>query len=161
MYMLWQSLWYWSCEKMIHAYASIWRCSMHDIIIEIREKNMCARSSPWNKHTRVEMETIVSHYTENIWKVKKGSGGASPPPPPPPEANIIKTRQIKWKFLLFDESDLFGSPEPLGWQGELIVYHSSRRPSVCTSVRRSQFQTSFSLKPMNRSKPNFTWSLLG
>ena len=56
----------WSCEKMIHAYASIWRCLMHDIIIEIREKNMCARSSPWNKHTRVEMETIVSHYTENI-----------------------------------------------------------------------------------------------
>ena len=28
----------WSCEKMIHAYASIWRCLMHDIIIEIREK---------------------------------------------------------------------------------------------------------------------------
>ena len=25
-------------EKMIHAYASIWRCLMHDIIIEIREK---------------------------------------------------------------------------------------------------------------------------
>ena len=23
---------------MIHAYASIWRCLMHDIIIEIREK---------------------------------------------------------------------------------------------------------------------------
>ena len=23
---------------MIHAYASIWRCVMHDIIIEIREK---------------------------------------------------------------------------------------------------------------------------
>ena len=30
-----------SCEKMIHAYASIRRCLMHDIIIEIREK-VCA-----------------------------------------------------------------------------------------------------------------------
>ena len=28
----------WNYEKMIHAYASIWRCLMHDIIIEIREK---------------------------------------------------------------------------------------------------------------------------
>ena len=28
----------WSCEKMIHAYASIWRRLMHDIIIKIREK---------------------------------------------------------------------------------------------------------------------------
>ena len=28
----------WSCEKMIHAYASIWWCLMHDIIIEIRKK---------------------------------------------------------------------------------------------------------------------------
>ena len=38
MYIYGKSLWYWSCEKMIHAYASIWWCSMHDIIIEIREK---------------------------------------------------------------------------------------------------------------------------
>ena len=28
----------WSCDKMIHAYESIWRCLMHDIIIEIREE---------------------------------------------------------------------------------------------------------------------------
>ena len=28
----------WSCEKLIHAYASIWRCLIHDVIIEIREK---------------------------------------------------------------------------------------------------------------------------
>ena len=28
----------WSCEKMIHAYAFIWRCLMHDKIIEIREQ---------------------------------------------------------------------------------------------------------------------------
>ena len=64
-------------------------------------------SSPWNKHTRVEMKTIVSHYTENIWKVKRGSGCASPPPPPPPEASRMKRSQIKWKLLLFDESDFF------------------------------------------------------
>ena len=31
----------WSCEKMINAYASKWRCLMHDIIIEIRKKHVC------------------------------------------------------------------------------------------------------------------------
>ena len=46
---------------MKHAYASIWRCLMHDIIIEIREK-ACVHVHL----TRVEMETIGSHYTENI-----------------------------------------------------------------------------------------------
>ena len=50
--------------------------------------------------------------------------------------------------------------------GELIGYSWSgvrpssvvRRPS---SVRRKQFQTSSSPKPLGRSKPNFMWSLLG
>ena len=49
---------------MINAYASIWWCLMHDIIIEIREK----------KHVRTfhhleistQEETFASHYTENI-----------------------------------------------------------------------------------------------
>ena len=45
------------------------------------------------------METSVSHYTENIRKVKRGSGGASPP-----EANGMKRSQIKLNLLLFDES---------------------------------------------------------
>ena len=59
--------------------------------------------------------------------------------------------------------DIFSSPEPLGSQGELIVYQSSRRPSVRPSSvrRRKQFQTSSSPKPLGRSKPNFMWSLLG
>ena len=48
---------------MIHAYASI--CLMHDIIMEIREK-ACVHVHLKNKHTRVEMESIVSLYTENI-----------------------------------------------------------------------------------------------
>ena len=42
-------------------------------------------------------------------------------------------------------SAIFSSPEPLGSQGELIVYPSSRRPSV---RRRKQFQTSSSPKPL-------------
>ena len=43
--------------------------------------------------------------------------------------------------------------------GELIGYPCSgvRRPSV----RHPQFQTSSSPKPLDRSKPNFMWSLLG
>ena len=48
------------------------------------------------------MESIVSHYTKNIWKVKWGSGGASPP-----DANGMKRSRMKWKLLLFDESDFF------------------------------------------------------
>ena len=45
--------------------------------------------------------------------------------------------------------------------GELIGYSwSGVRPSA-SSVRRKQFQTSSSPKPLGRSKPNFMWSLLG
>ena len=51
------------------------------------------------------------------------------------------------------------SPEPLGSQGELIVYPCSGiRPSssvVHLSVVRPQFQTSSPLKPLGQSKPNF------
>ena len=56
---------------------------------------------------------------------------------------------------------LFSSPEPLGSQGELIVYQWSgvRRPSVVVVVHNAQ--TSSSRKPLGRSKPNFMWSLLG
>ena len=60
---------------------------------------------------------------------------------------------------------IFSSPEPLGSQGELIVYPLSRRPSVVrpSSVRPSvhHFQRSSPLKPLGQSKPNFMWSLLG
>ena len=41
----------------------------------VREK-ACVHVHLENKHTRVDMETIVSLYTENICKVKRGSGGA-------------------------------------------------------------------------------------
>ena len=60
---------------------------------------------------------------------------------------------------------VISSPELLGSQGELIVYPSSRRPSVvcpsvvCPSVHH--FQRSSSLKLLGQSKPNFMWSLLG
>ena len=80
---------------MIHAYASIWWCLMHDIIIEIREK-ICVHNHLENKHTRVEMETIVSLYTENILKVKRGFGaGASPPPPPRSQRNEKKSNKME------------------------------------------------------------------
>ena len=48
---------------MINAYASIWQCLMHDIIIEIREK-ACVHGH----HLKISTleETFVSHYTENI-----------------------------------------------------------------------------------------------
>ena len=47
------------------------------------------------------------------------------------------------------------SPEPLGSQGELIVYPSSRRLSAV-----HHFQRSSSLKPLGQSEPNFMWSIL-
>ena len=56
---------------------------------------------------------------------------------------------------------IFSSPEPLGSQGELIVYALSRRPS---SVRPSvvhNAQTSSPQKLLGRSKPNFCGASLG
>ena len=73
---------------------------MHDIIIEIREKT-CVHVHLKNKHTRVEMETIVSLYRDYM-KCEEGVWGASPP-----EANGMKRSQTKWKLLLFDKSDFF------------------------------------------------------
>ena len=52
------------------------------------------------------------------------------------------------------------SPEPKAhrWAYRIPMV---RRPSVVRpSVRRSQFQTSSSPKPLGQSKPNFMWSLL-
>ena len=61
-------------------------------------------------------------------------------------------------FLLLLLIIIISSPEPLGSQGELIVYPCSGvRPS--SSVVRPQFQPSSPLKPLGQSKPNFMWSL--
>ena len=48
---------------MINTYASIWRCFMYDIIIEIREK-----ACVYVHHLEISTqdETFVSHSTENI-----------------------------------------------------------------------------------------------
>ena len=49
---------------MINAYACIWRCLMHDIIIEVREK-ACVHFFHYLEIS-IQEETFVSHYTENI-----------------------------------------------------------------------------------------------
>ena len=54
---------------------------------------------------------------------------------------------------------IFSSPEPSGSQGELIVYPCSGIWRRCRR-RRQQFLTSFPLKPLSQSKPNFMRSLL-
>ena len=60
---------------------------------------------------------------------------------------------------------IISSPEPLGSQGELIVYPSSWRPSVRrrrpSSVVVHNAQRSSSPKPLGRSKPNFMKTILG
>ena len=71
----------WICEKMINAYASIWRCLMHDIIIEIREK-ACAHVHHLEISTQEETLIFVSHYTENIMKGEEGVWGALAPQKP-------------------------------------------------------------------------------
>ena len=48
---------------MINAYASIWRCLMYDIIIEIRGK---AFVHVHQLEISTQEETFVSHYSENI-----------------------------------------------------------------------------------------------
>ena len=52
---------------------------------------------------------------------------------------------------------IFSSPELLGSQGELIVYPSSRRPSVV----RPPFSKIFSSETAWPIKAKFMWSLLG
>ena len=77
----------------------------------------------------------------------------------PAYAIVIGWNQAKLKLYIALHC-LFSSPEPLGSQGELIVYPSSRRPSV---VRPSvvhplyvhHFQRSSPLKPLGQSKQNF------
>ena len=69
----------------------------------------------------------------------------------------VKTWSRGFKIMIIAKIvKIISSPEPLGSQGELIVYPSSWRPSV---VRR--FQRSSSLKPLGQSKSKFMWSILG
>ena len=63
---------------------------------------------------------------------------------------------VHFKLNYVTPFTVFSSPEPLGSQGKLIVYPSSRRPSVV-----HHFQRSSPPKPLGQSKPNFMWSLLG
>ena len=68
---------------------------------------------------------------------------------------------LKKSFLF---AFIFSSPVRL--IGELIVYHWSGVRRTSLSVRRRpsvvhNAQTSYSPKPLGRSKPNFMWSLLG
>ena len=46
---------------------------------------------------------------------------------------ILKLGMYYWGLKLYKPIILVSSPEPLGSQGELIVYPSSRRPSVVVS----------------------------
>ena len=90
---------------MKNAYASIWRCLMYDTIIEIRGKACVHVHHP---EISTQEETFVSHLYREYMKGEEGvwGGGASPP-----EANRMKGSQIKWKLLLFNESDFFISFE--------------------------------------------------
>ena len=50
---------------MINAYASTWRCLMHDMIREIREK-ACVHVHDLEIST--QEETFVSHYIQRIYE---------------------------------------------------------------------------------------------
>ena len=71
---------------------------------------------------------------------------------------IVILKLLKSQYIALVCSYIVSSPEPLGSQGELIVYPCS---GVRPSSVRPQFQTSSPLKPLGQSKPNFMWSLLG
>ena len=60
---------------MIHAYVSIWRCLMHDIVIEIRETT-CVHVHHLEISThRVEMETNCQSLYREYMKGEEGVGG--------------------------------------------------------------------------------------
>ena len=64
-----------------------------------QRKSICARPSPWNKHTRVELAQLSAIIQRIYERWRGGLGGASPK-----EASRMKRSQIKWKLLLFNES---------------------------------------------------------
>ena len=94
-----------SYEKMIHAYASIWRSLMHDIILEIRVK-ACVQAHHLEISTQEWKWKQLSAILQRIYeRLRGGLGALAPPPPTTSEANGMQRSQIKWKLLLFDESD--------------------------------------------------------
>ena len=71
----------WRCEKLIHAYASIWRCLMHDIIIEIREK-ACVHVYHLEIRTQERKWKQLSAIIQRIYERCRGSLGALTPKKP-------------------------------------------------------------------------------
>ena len=65
---------------MVYAYASIWRCLMHDIIIEIREKHVRTLSAHKNRNEN----NCQPLYREYMKGEEGGLVALAPPPPPPP-----------------------------------------------------------------------------
>ena len=63
---------------MIHAYASIWWCLTHDIIIEIREKACVHVHKSGNGNNCQPLYREYMKGEEGVW-------GASPPPQKPTE----------------------------------------------------------------------------
>ena len=72
---------------------------------------------------------------------------------------LFELHHGKTGFLAHLSQRLIGELIGYSWSGVRPSSVRRRRPS--SSVRRKQFQTSSSPKPLGRSKPNFMWSLLG
>ena len=75
---------------------------MHDIIIEIREK-ACVHVHHLEISTPEWKWKQLSAIIQRYMKDEEGDWWGTSPP----EANGMKRSQIKWKLLLFDESDFF------------------------------------------------------
>ena len=68
---------------MIHAYASMWRRLVHDIIIEIREKGMCACVITLKKAHKSGNENNCKPLYREYMEGEEVVWGRKPPPPPP------------------------------------------------------------------------------
>ena len=75
---------------------------------------------------------------EAVWGGGGGGGGGSSPP----EANRMKRSQIKWKLLLFDESDFYF------FRGQFIFYSLLIDPCLFSRKSRNMY---FSLNQIRLS----------
>ena len=79
---------------MIHAYASIWRCFMHDVITEIREKHVRTFVTLKLAHNSGNGNNCQPLYREYM-KGEEGVLRALAPPPPRSQRNEKKSNKME------------------------------------------------------------------
>ena len=122
-------------KKNIHAYASIWRCLMHDIIIEIREKafvhahHLEISTQEWKWK---QLSAIIQRVYER-WRGGRGGGGGG--------ASAPRSQQYVKKSNKMEASSF----RCFFFWGQFIFYSLLIQP--CYLFSRESRYVYFSFKP--------------